>query len=415
MKAKRPIESSEPRAPVGGPGGGAAAAPPQNRSIAPPQNRSIVYVLPDKVGGVLNFVDNLLAHRRPDGWTHHAILTSNRLEIDTRFDGRMAADEQHRVEYSLPVENLYTVLRRLARAIPPGPGVLVANDWIELAMLSVHPSERTIVSITHADFGYYYDLAELHEPIIDCFVTYTRRMHDRLVERLPHRRDSIFNLAYGVEIPAVHRAAAPGPLRLLYVGRMNRAKGVFDLPAIDALLREQGVAVTWTLQGVGPDEAELRDRWGAHAPGRLVMPSRTEGLPVALLEAMAAGVVPVVSDLPSGIPEVVEPGLTGHRPLPGDIRGFAAAIAGLARDRERLEEMSRGARRTVAERFDIRERAADYQALYARAAELRRPKPARPRLSYGSRLDSPWLPNSLVRAVRTVQRSWRRGLAGHPA
>jgi glycosyltransferase involved in cell wall biosynthesis len=311
--------------------------------------------------------------------------------------------------------------------------VLVANDWLELAMLAVHPGERTVVSITHGDFDYYYDLAERHEPLIDCFVTYTRRMYDQLAARLPHRRDTIFNLPYGVAIPSVCRAPAAGPLRLLYVGRMNREKGIFDLPAIDARLRELGVAVTWTLQGVGPDEAELRHRWGPYAPARwtglqpmdrvlalyrehdvLVMPSRSEGLPVALLEAMAAGMVPVVSDLLSGIPEVVEPGVTGFRPPVGDIAGFADAITALARDRERLEAMSRAARRTVAERFDIRERAADYQALYARWRELGRPKRARFQLPYGSRLDSPWLPNTLVRSVRTLRRSWRRRAAASP-
>jgi hypothetical protein len=145
---------------------------------------SAVYVLPGKIGGVLNFVDNLLAHRRPDGWKHWAILTRNRLENDTPFTGTVAADLHRRVEYSLPVENLYSVLRRLARAVPPGPGVLVANDWLELAMLAVHPVPRTVVSITHGDFDYYYDLAERHEPLIDCFVTYTRRMYDQLAARL---------------------------------------------------------------------------------------------------------------------------------------------------------------------------------------------------------------------------------------
>jgi glycosyltransferase involved in cell wall biosynthesis len=396
---------------------------------------SAVYVLPAKIGGVLNFVDNLLGHRQPDGWRHYAILTRNHSEDDTPFEGKLAADEQRRVEYSLPVENLYSVLQRLARAVPPGPGVLVANDWLELAMLGVHPTERTVVSINHGDFDYYYDLAERHEPLIDCFVTYTRRMHDHLAARLPHRRDSIFNLPYGVGIPTAYRAPAPGPLRLLYVGRMKREKGIFDLPAIDARLREAGAAVTWTLQGVGPDGAELRRRWGGNTQLRwtglqpiervlalyrehdvLVMPSRFEGLPVALLEAMAAGVVPVVSDLPSGIPEVVEPGATGYRPPVGDIVGFAEAIAELAHDRERLEAMSRAARRTVADRFDIRERAADYQALYARWRELRRPKPAHFVLGYGSRLDSPWLPNVFVRTVRTVRRSWRRrATADEPA
>ena len=387
---------------------------------------SAVYVLPDKIGGVRSFVDNLLRYRRPDGWTHHVVLTDNRLDHDTRATEPMAADQHGRVEFSLPLENVYSVLRRLARAIPSGPGVLVANDWLELAMLSVYPTDRAIVSITHGDFDYYYDLAARYEPFIDCFVTYTRRMHQRLTERLPGRKGAIVHLPYGVEIPPTARRSARGALRLLYVGRMARGKGVFDLPAIDARLRELGIAPAWTLQGAGPDLDDLRRLWNGGSPARwtgvqpmervlalyqehdvLVMPSRAEGLPVALLEAMAAGVVPVVSDLESGIREVVETGTTGYRVAVGDVGGFATAIAALDRDRDRLEAMSGTARRAVAAQFDIRERAADYQWLYARWRELRRPGPRRAAPRHGSRLDRPWLPNAAVHAVRAARRRLR--------
>jgi glycosyltransferase involved in cell wall biosynthesis len=305
--------------------------------------------------------------------------------------------------------------------------VLVANDWLELAALSVHGSDRTVLSITHGDFDYYYDLAERYEPVIDCFVTYTRRMYERLIERLPRRREAIVNLPYGVEIPTESRRSARGALRLLYVGRMNRSKGIFDLPLIDARLRELGVEARWTLQGVGPDADALRNNWDHRATVRwsglqpiervlalypehdvLVMPSRAEGLPVALLEAMAAGVVPVVSDLESGIREVVGTGTTGYRVAPGDVDAFAAAIAELHRDRDRLETMSRQARQSVAERFDIRARAADYQALCARWKELARSRRQHPVLRHGSRLDRPWLPNAVVYAARSAQR-WLRG------
>jgi len=66
--------------------------------------------------------------------------------------------------------------------------------------------------------------------------------------------------------------------------------------------------------------------------------------------------------------------------------------------------MSREARRTVSERFDIRERAADYEALYARWRELYRPKPTRFTVQYGSRLDRRWLPNAAVYALRAALR-----------
>jgi len=62
---------------------------------------SVVYVLPDKVGGVFSVVKNLLQHRPADGWTCHAVLTDNRLDGDARSAERLPADGEGRVEYRL--------------------------------------------------------------------------------------------------------------------------------------------------------------------------------------------------------------------------------------------------------------------------------------------------------------------------
>lgn len=394
------------------------------------KSQRVVYLLPDKMGGLLNIVAHLLEHRRPDAFEHCAVLVHNPWAGDTRFGGRLAADRQATFEHSLPNENLYAVLRRLTRLVPPGPGVLVSNDWIELAMARYRDPGKAVVQILHGDHDYYYDLATRHEPVIDAYVAYSRAMYDNLQRLLPRRAESIFHLPYGIPIPPRGRTPAPGPLRLIYSGRLEHGqKGVFELPEIDRLLGERGVAVTWTVVGDGPDGAELRRRWTGPSPIRwlgartnaeviqallesdvFVLPTRAEGFPVALLEAIAAGVVPVVSDIPSGVPEVVEDGRTGFLPQVGDVGGFAAAIATLAQapdGRGRLEAMSAAARAEVAARFDVRDRTADYQALYARFAELRRPRPASLALQYGSRLDQPWIPNPLVRAVRTPLRRLR--------
>lgn len=56
-----------------------------------------------------------------------------------------------------------------------------------------------------------------------------------------------------------------------------------------------------------------------------------EGLPLAILEAMAEG-LPVVSTLHAGIPEAVQDGVTGHLVAPGDTRGMADRILRLAVD-----------------------------------------------------------------------------------
>jgi glycosyltransferase involved in cell wall biosynthesis len=280
-----------------------------------------------------------------------------------------------------------------------------------------------VIQILHGDHDYYYDLAVRHQGVIDAFVAYGLSMRDGLRRVLPDRHADIYHLPYGIPIPSRVRGRATGPLRLAFVGRLEHGqKGVFDLPAIDAALQARQVAVTWAIIGGGPDAVELRRRWDGphvrwagvlaheHTLERLpefdvfVLPTRAEGFPVALVEAMGAGLVPVVSRIPAGVPEVVDHGVTGFMPEVGDIAGFADAIAALAADPANLDAISAAARAAVATRFDPVQRTRDYQALFARWRELRRPRPAHVDVPYRTRLDQPWMPNLAVVAVRTAIR-----------
>jgi glycosyltransferase involved in cell wall biosynthesis len=284
------------------------------------------------------------------------------------------------------------------------------------------------VLILHGDHEYYYDLAVKHDRVVHAYVAYSRRMYEQLLAHLPHRADNIYYMPYGIPLPPRVRTSSSGPLRLIFAGRLEHGqKGVLELPAIDARLRDLHADVTWTVVGDGPDGAELRAMWPESTTVRyrgtlkhaetidalanldvFVLPTRTEGLPVALVEAMGAGVVPVVSNIDSGVPDVVTADLNGLLPEVGDVNGFAAAIARLAGDRAMLERMSAAGRCMVEERFDVRARTREYQALYARYAELYRPLPPEGALQYGSRLDQPWIPNPLVRLVRSTLRSRSR-------
>lgn len=401
-------------------------------TIVTSAQESVVYVVPDKMGGMMNIVAHLLEYRVPDRFSHHAVLTHNWLSTDTRFAQRLAADTESLVEYHLPVENIHAVIRRLWHAMPPGDGVMVTNDLLELAMASALDVRRTVMMLLHGDHEYYYDLAARHDVVVDVFICYGRAMYDRLRERLPHRAEAILHLPYGIPIPARARETTPGPLRLLFAGRLEHGqKGVFDLPLIDAALATTGTPVTWTIVGGGPDTDAIRQRWaGGTAPVAwlgaktnrevleiaaghdvFVLPTRAEGFPVALLEAMGVGLVPVVSDLESGVREVVDHGVHGLTPPVGDVAGFAAAIRALHLDRARLDAMSRASRARVVSDYDIRVRVRAYQDLFARHHELRRPRPADVQLPYGSRLDQPWMPNLAVSAVRTIVRR----MQGRPA
>lgn len=77
--------------------------------------------------------------------------------------------------------------------------------------------------------------------------------------------------------------------------------------------------------------------------GILLFPSRSEGYPLSLVEAMACGLVPVASRIP-GVVEVVEDGISGRLVETGDASGFAEAVLGLQRDPVRLAALGSGAR-----------------------------------------------------------------------
>jgi glycosyltransferase involved in cell wall biosynthesis len=97
------------------------------------------------------------------------------------------------------------------------------------------------------------------------------------------------------------------------------------------------------------------------------LPSTYEGLPLAILEAMASG-LPVVATAVSGNPEAVEDGVTGLLVPPESAAALAKALVALLGDRARREAMGAAARRRVAERFSIEAVADRYLALLERLA-----------------------------------------------
>lgn len=142
-----------------------------------------------------------------------------------------------------------------------------------------------------------------------------------------------------------------GPFRIVLVGRLVPNKG--PRTAIDAVarLREQGLGVCLDVVGDGPLRQGLERavhsrglsgvvRFLGHrtdlpdilaAADVLVRPSLTEGMPLSLLEAMAAGVPVVASDIP-GNRSLVRDGETGVLVPPGDADALARAVHGLVRD-----------------------------------------------------------------------------------
>ncbi|MEM8781022.1 MAG: glycosyltransferase family 4 protein, partial [Cyanobacteria bacterium P01_G01_bin.49] len=80
-----------------------------------------------------------------------------------------------------------------------------------------------------------------------------------------------------------------------------------------------------------------------------LLTSDFEGMPISLLEAMGRGCIPVVTDIASGIPELVGNGIHGFRVPVGDIESFADRLTELAQNLDRRQEMALNAYQKISQ------------------------------------------------------------------
>lgn len=179
-----------------------------------------------------------------------------------------------------------------------------------------------------------------------------------------------------------------GPPRVVFVGRLLREKGIYELIACAQLLHERGVAFALHVLGDGddgnPTSASAEDAalwrqysfikfWG-HSDDVLshlrsasiaVLPSYREGTPRSLVEAAACGLPLVATDVP-GCREICRHGDNGLLVPPRDPQALATAILKLLRDPEMRKRMGKRSREIAVAEFSeekvIRETLAVYEA-----------------------------------------------------
>jgi glycosyltransferase involved in cell wall biosynthesis len=179
----------------------------------------------------------------------------------------------------------------------------------------------------------------------------------------------------------------PEERRLVCIGRFNEQKGHFLLLEAARCLRDRGVYFRLILVGDGELRGEIESRIAAlgltqvveltgylseagiqgelDRARALVLPSFAEGLPVVIMEAMAAG-RPVLSTFVAGIPELVVPGRNGWLVPAGSVERLAEAMGEVLEcPAAELAELGRVARRDVAARHDVHASAKRLQELFA--------------------------------------------------
>jgi glycosyltransferase involved in cell wall biosynthesis len=236
--------------------------------------------------------------------------------------------------------------------------------------------------------------------LADALVVLSREELEALRARLPGQAVEV--VPNGVDCaPDVryHRPApeSGGPLRLIYIGRLAPAKGLLETIEALRVARARGVAARLVLAGSGAEEPRLRQyvrdaglarevafvgrAYGSHKAELLAqadvltLASYSEGMPYSLLEAMAAGVVPIVTPV-GAIPDVVNEGEHGLFVAPRDAEALADAIARLAGDRAMLARMSAACRARIAAAYSLERMARDFSQIYAGLCATRTPRTA---------------------------------------
>ena len=200
----------------------------------------------------------------------------------------------------------------------------------------------------------------------------------------------------GADLDSVKPPTVPtleGPLRLLFVGRLVSQKGLdVLLRALSSLKDDKNWALT--IAGEGPLKDELaRAAQGLrltehitfrgwlerdHVPAVyrdadvFVLPSRDEGMPNAMLEAMAAG-LPVIGSRVAGIDEVVIDNETGLLVPVDDADALTIALKTVIADRNKTFALGQAARKRVEDHYSWDLAASAYVELLCDAAGLETP------------------------------------------
>jgi glycosyltransferase involved in cell wall biosynthesis len=279
-------------------------------------------------------------------------------------------------DFSVPIQPLNLGRGRVARLKrfaafleSRSPCVFVPGyDFALSAVCPVLSPRVAVFGVVHSDEPVHYNHARRFGPFWDRIIAVSPLIAQKTAQILPGERSRIVTISSGVPVPT--RPCLPGEtegsLQIVYAGRLiEYQKRVLDLAKIAARLDEAGIDFALTVVGTGPDEETLKNLTQALVrKGRvvftgalpnskvleyldkahvLILPSEFEGTPVILLEAMAHGCAVVVSDIKSGIPDLVVDGKTGLIAQVGDINAFVNHLALLAQNRPLLNSLAANA------------------------------------------------------------------------
>lgn len=303
------------------------------------------------------------------------------------------------------------------------------------------------VGVLHSDDPFYWAIADefvYGDPdlCVSAVVPVSSFLETRVSSKAAARGVIVRRIGCGVPIPSKTTELSSSVFRLVYTGRLvEEQKRISDVTtalcnitqsiprleawivgegdaraAVETIIREKGMDSRVHLLG-RVDNAQIYDVLAqCHC---LVLLSDYEGLPISVLEAMAAGVVPICLDTRSGIREAIEHGVNGLI-VQDRTAAFFAAVKELQSNPVKWRQLSLAARGTAERRYSVEECARQWidllQLLYLKRSvrtEFRAPRYLRlPRPDPRLRHEFRFLWKSRLReAIRSIPPIYRAATA----
>ena len=358
-------------------------------------------------GGSERVMSDLVGQLAARGHEIHLITLASRTADFYALDSRvqrtamdLAREPRHVLDAAFSNLRRWWRLRHAVRETHPG---VVLSFMAETNILTLAACTRLKIPVVVSERvdPRYSPIGRLRErlrrrlyPRASAVVVQTGRVRAWMAEAF--RLDTVRVIANSVELPGDPPARIPGlpagARFILGMGRLTRQKG-FDL-LLQAFARCAADHEDWwlLLLGDGEERAELLRRGEQlgitdrlkllgrqrHPAGILkrgdlfVLPSRFEGFPNALLEAMACGLPVIAADCPSGPADIIRPGRDGVLVPSEDVDALSGAMVRLMGDAEECQRLGRAATQVQA-RFSIKKNVDQWEQVLREAVDGQRP------------------------------------------
>jgi sugar transferase (PEP-CTERM/EpsH1 system associated) len=359
------------------------------------------------VGGLENGIVNLINHMPYEAYRHVVVALTD----ITDFRKRIVRDDVEFVALEKPPGHalwIYPRIFRLFRKLRPaivhsrnlGALEVVVPAWAAGVPVRIHGEHGRDGADLDGSSKKYQWIRRIYRPFVTYYIALSRDLEQYLVDRVGMPQAMVRHIYNGVDAQRFHPAETRQPIvgcpfvdpACWLVGTVGRMQIIKDQTTlVRAFIRALEIApelkgcLRLVMIGDGalraPSQALLEQAGCAELawlPGErsdvpailrgldcFVLPSLSEGVSNAILEAMASG-LPVIATNVGGNGELVEAGRSGELVPVGGVEAMAQSIVGYARDRAKARNAGRVGREAVERQFSLATMVQQYQGLYDR-------------------------------------------------